>query len=390
MRRIKAILSLFALAAVCCPAGCTNVTNIFETDERLHAQTLSGLEEQFITLDARAAVYNGGYERFEIPVELNISEIIAPIGENRFVVHRGDVRYASIGGSWEDNKSEYGIYTLGGEYRSLLPEYSTDDSSSFRTVILYCTDEYILYEKFVLNQFGSIAAAELSDLYLLKLDDMTEKRIYRFMQDHVPHAAICDNIVYWDKFDNSSGDENFTIVKYDIETGESKDFCKDVYRPIIYKNKPAFYVGDETFVSCAEPLFVSEEYGLTAKSLEIFPTGEMAYSYFGSTDGKDYTIMGYIKDGKPFNIFKTNGLVSVYSVDFADGCAVWSCSFPHWNCYMYPMFYSDKKKSVIVIEDKRGLYEGCIHDGKIYFIKRSNELYSQYEYVLVLDIDNIR
>ncbi|GEM_PF-6269870 len=389
MRCIKTILALFVLAAACCLAGCSNVTNIYETDERLHAQTLSGLEEQFTTLDARAAVYNGEYERFDIHEELNIQEIIAPIGENCFVVRRGDVRFASIGGSWE-NKSEYGIYTLGGEYRSLLPEYSTSGSSSFRTVIIYCTDQYILYEKFVLNQFGMTASNELSDLYLLKLDDLTEKRIYRFMQDHVPHAVICNNIVYMDKFDNSLGNENFTIVKYNIETGESEDFCKNAYRPIIYKNKPAFYVGDETFVSCAEPLFVPKEYGLNAKSLDIFPTDEMAYSYFGSTDGKDYTIMGYIKDGKPFNIFKANGLVSVYSVDFADGCAVWSCSFPHWNCYMYPMFYSDKKKSVIVIEDERGLYEGRIHGGKIYFLKRNNELDSRYEYVLVLDIDNIK
>lgn len=397
---MKKVIALFTLAAVCCLTGCSNVTQIYETDERLQTQTEKGFEEQFITLDARAAVYNGEYESFDIPEELNIQGIVAPIGGNSFVVSTNNDFFvgADIGyNDYLEHGGEYGIYTLGGEYKTLIPKYSEDDSQIKVSTILYCNDEYILYDKAVLNSYGSIASTELVDVYLLKLDDMTEKRIYRFMQPYATTAVICGNAVYlertgekvWSDGVHKSMYSNSTIVKYDIEKGELEDFCLNAGSPVIYKDKPAFYVGDGTFVSQAEPLFVPEEYGLTAKSLKIFPSDEMAYSYYSSADGKDCTILGYIKDGKQFNIFRANDIISVYDVSFADGYAVWDCNYFAWGSKSFPMFYSDEKKSVIVIEDERSNYESLIHDGKIYFFEL-NEYNSGYERALVLDTENIK
>lgn len=396
MKSIRTIFALFAFAAVCCLAGCSNVTSIFENDERLCNQTETGYRELFTTLDAKAAVYNGEYEIFEIPKELNIGKIIAPVGDNRFVVLAGE-NSAYTGVTVIDYECEYGIYTLGGEYKALFPKYSEVDSKCMVSIILYCNDEYILYYKAVLNSYGSIAATELVDLYLLKLDDMTETRIYRFMQPYATKAVICDNIVYLERegVKNYSGGElkgmysNSTIVKYDIEKDELEDFCLNAGAPTIYKDKPAFYVGDGNFVSYAEPLFDPEEYGLTAKSLKIFPSDEMAYSYYSSTDDNNYTIMGYIKDGKPFNILRANDSISVYDISFADGCAVWDCNYFDGESKMLPMFYSGEKKSVIVIEDKRANYQSFIHNGKIYFFE-INEHYNGYDRALVLDIENIK
>lgn len=393
---MKKIFALFVIAAVCCMSGCSNVKYIFENDERLCNQTETGYTELFTTLDARAAVYDGEYDSFDIPENLNIREIIATVGDNRFVVFAGGERF-ELGFSNFDSECEYGIYTLGGEYKTLFPKYSTVDSQNMISVILYCNDEYILYYKAVLNSYNSIAATELVDLYLLKLDDMTEKRIYRFMQPYESKAVICDNIVYLDREgekDFSSGGlkgtySNSTIVKYDIEKGELEDLCLNAGAPTIYKDKPAFYVGDGNFVSYAEPLFDPGEYGLTAKSLKIFPSDEMAYSYYGSTDDNNYTIMGYIKDGKPFNILKANDSISVYDFSFADGCAVWDCNFFNGESKMLPMFYSDEKKSVIVIEDKRADYESFIYNGKIYFFE-IGEYYYGYDRALVLDIEKIK
>lgn len=399
---MKKIFALFVIAAVCCMSGCSNVKYIFENDERLCDQTETGYTELFTTLDARAAVYDGEYESFEIPEELNIGEIIAPIGSDSFVVTKD----YSINEGFHRitlRDQEYGIYTLGGEYRTLFPRYPSnpldpiDDSQRTRPSILYCNEEYILYYKAVLNSYGSIAATELVDLYLLKLDDMTEKRIYRFMQPYESKAVICDNIVYLERKgekDFSGGVlkgmySNSTIVKYDIEKGELEDLCLNAGAPTIYKDKPAFYVGDGNFVSYAEPLFDPGEYGLTAKSLKIFPSDEMAYSYYGSTDDNNYTIMGYIKDGKPFNILKANDSISVYDFSFADGCAVWDCNYFNGGSKMLPMFYSDEKKSVIVIEDKRADYESFIYNGKIYFFE-INEYYHGYERAIVLDIEKIK
>ena len=115
----------------------------------------------------------------------------------------------------------------------------------------------------------------------------------------------------------------------------------------------------------------------------------MSYSYYSSTDDKNYTIMGYIKDGKPFNILKANDSISVYDIVFEDGCAVWDCNFFDWKSKMYPMFYSDEKKSVIVIEDKRADYESLIHDGKIYFFEKAHYSWG-YARAIVLDIENIK
>lgn len=400
MRSIKKTLVLFTLAAVCCLTGCSNVTQIYETDKRLHAQTETGFEEQFITLDARAAVYDGEYETFDIPAEANIQGIVAPIGDNSFVVEMYDESSYSIGSGYNilEHGGEYGIYTLGGGYKTLIPKYSEEDSQTKVATILYCNNEYILYDKAVLNSYGSIAVTELVDVYLLKLDDMTEKRIYRFMQPYATNAVVCGNAVYleragekvWSDGVLKSMYSNSTIVKYDIEKGELEDFCLNAGSPVIYKDKPAFYVGDGTFVSQAEPLFLPEEYGLTAKSLKIFPSDEMAYSYYSSADGKDCTILGYIKDGKQFNIFRANDIISVYDISFADGYAVWDCNFfTDWRSKVFPMFYSDEKKSVIVIEDERSNYESLIHDGKIYFFDWQNYT-TEITRVIVLDTENIK
>lgn len=341
---MKKVIALFTLAAVCCLTGCSNVTQIYETDERLSAQTETSFEEQFITLDARTAVYGGEYESFEIPKKLNIQEIIAPVGDNKFVVlGGGETAYTGV--AVFDDKREYGIYTLGGEYKALFPEYSEVDSKRMVSTILYCNDEYILYYKAVLNRFDSIASTELVDLYLLNLGDMTEKRIYRLTLPHATNAVICGNAVYleqeesrrfYDIEDKAMYARN-TIVKYDIEKDEFEDFC-----------------------------------------------------YCAGADGEDCTILGYLKDGKQFNIFRANGVVSVYDVSFEDGYAVWDCNlFTGWRSKMFPMFYSDEKKSVIVIEDERSNYESLIHDGKIYFFEL-NEYNSGYERALVLDTENIK
>lgn len=394
---MKKAIALFTLTATCCMAGCSNVTQIYETDERLSARTETSFEEQFVTLDARTAVYNGEYETFEIPEKLNIQEIIAPVGDNKFVViGGGETAYTGV--AVFDDKREYGIYTLGGEYKALFPEYSEVDSKRMVSTILYCNNEYILYYKAVLNRFDSIASTELVDLYLLNLGDMTEKRIYRLTLPHATNAVICGNAVYleqeesrrfYDIEDKAMYARN-TIVKYDIEKDEFEDFCYCAGAPVIYKDKLAFYVGDGMFVSQAEPLFVPEEYGLPAESLKIFPSDEMSYSYRSSADGEDCTILGYLKDGKQFNIFRANGVVSVYDVSFEDGYAVWDCNlFTGWRSKMFPMFYSDEKKSVIVIEDERSNYESLIHDGKIYFFEL-NEYNSGYERALVLDTENIK
>ena len=399
MKSIRTIFALSVLAAVCLLAGCSNITYIFENDERLQNQTETGFEERLTTLDAKAAVYDGEYEIFDIPEDFNI---IAPIGDKSFVVIK-DVYYSIddngiIGFGHLASYTEYGIYTLGGEYRVLFPQYSgpTEDILFTYRIILYCNDEYILYYTAADSPYNT-DMSQLIELHLLKLSGMTDNRI-RVLQrgEFAENAVICGNAVYFEQiFHNDAvgayeGEySESAIIKYDIETGELEKFCLNAGAPVIYKDKPAFFVGSGTFVSYAEPLFDPKEYGLTAKSLKIFPSDEMAYSYYSSTDDKNYTIMGYIKDGKPFNILKANDSISVYDIFFEDGCAVWDCNFFDWKSKMYPMFYSDKKKSVIILEDKRADYESLIHDGKIYFFE-NNEHNSGYDRALVLNIEDIK
>lgn len=396
MKSIRTIFALSVLAAVCLLAGCSNITYIFENDERLYNQTGTGFEERFTTLDAKAAVYDGEYEIFDIPEDMEIGQIIAPLGGNSFIVTK-DVYYNFgsndiIGFGHLASYTEYGIYTLGGEYRTLFPQ----DIPLTYQIILYCNDEYILYYTAEGSPYNT-DMSQLIELHLLKLGDMTDNRI-RVLQrgEFAENAVICGNAVYFEQnFHNDAvgayeGEySESAIIKYDIETGELEKFCLNAGAPTIYKDKPAFYVGDGNFVSYAEPLFDPKEYGLTAKSLKIFPSDEMSYSYYSSTDDKNYTIMGYIKDGKPFNILKANDSISVYDIIFEDGCAVWDCNFFDWKSKMYPMFYSDKKKSVIILEDKRADYESLIHDGKIYFFE-INEHNSGYDRALVLNIEDIK
>ena len=396
---MKKIFALFSLAAVCLLTGCSNLTYIFETDERLYNQTETGFEERFTTLDAKAAVYDGEYETFNITENFNI---IAPIGDNSFVVTKNmDFMIGEYGG-FSLHDFEYGIYTLGGEYRTLFSRYpnpmeETSETSNLFSTILYCNDEYILYYSEENNDYFQPDMHELIELHLLRLSDMTDKRI-RVLErgEFTENAVICDNVVYFEQnfHDDTVGAyegeySESAIIRYDIETEELEKFCLNAGDPMIYKDKLAFYVGNGNFVSCAEPMFIPKEHGLTAKSLKIFPSDEMAYSYYTSTDDKNYTIIGYLKDGMPFNILKANDSISVYDIVFEDGCAVWDCNFFDWKSKMFPMFYSDKKNSVILIEDERAAYDSFIHNGKIYFF-RKNQYFSGYDRALVLNIEDIK
>ena len=202
MKSIRTIFALSVLAAVCLLAGCSNITYIYENDERLYNQTETGFEERFTTLDAKAAIYDGEYESFDIPMDF---KIIAPIGDNSFVVTK-DVYYGIddndiIGFGGLASYTEYGIYTLGGEYRVLFPQYSvpTEDIPLTYQIILYCNDEYILYYTAEGNPYAT-DISQLIELHLLKLGDMTDKRIRVLKRgEFAENAVICGNAVYFEQ-----------------------------------------------------------------------------------------------------------------------------------------------------------------------------------------------
>ncbi|MBD5130412.1 MAG: hypothetical protein HDT43_10920 [Ruminococcaceae bacterium] len=367
-KTVKSFLALFAL--VCCLSGCSHIKSISENDERL-AEAGDENAERIVPLGAWAAVYDGEYEVIEAPP--NITRVIAPIGENGFLV---------------ENDGEYGIFTPNGEYRGLFPKYSEVGGKKMYSAITYNNDEYIVYYTSEENP-GYVGEREY-ELHLLRLSDMEDKRIYFLPM--IPNsdnwAVICDNCVYFEREEIKSGgtssyDGDYigsSIIKYDIENGKLEKFCRNAGSPVLYKGKLAFFVDGGKLVSLAEPAFIPEEYGLE-DSIILPSENTIAYSY--RRDGE--SCCGYIKDGKKFDIFQCKFGIS--SVDFSDGCAVWNNARYLNETELLPMFYSEKRNSIVVVDCERARYKSFINNGKMFFFGYDTD--GNMERVLILDTDKI-
>lgn len=387
---MKKILALFTLAAVCLLSGCSYTAQISENDERLCVCAGTEYGDQYSMLGAWAAVYKGKYDIIEVPEELNIGNIVTPVGKDNFVVARRT-----------DKGGEYGIYSLNGEYRTILLQRYTDNTENTASFIITCNEEYALYYTANINEYGAILLSDV-ELHLLKLDDLTDKRIRILDSDQFSgRAIICDNAVYFEQHISADGIDayegkysKYAIIRYDIEKGELEKYCVNAGRPAIYKDKLAFLIGDGKLVSCVEPLFEPAEHGLDMDAFSLSPSGEMAYSYYKSNDDgySGYDVMGYIKDGKPFDILAIGSVFGIKDIYFSDGCAVWSNFDGYYdaNLQTLPMFYSKKLNSVVVVDYERAYYESFINGEKICFFGYDGDrINRQLRRVLVLDTDKI-
>lgn len=386
---MKKILTLFTLAAVCLLSGCSKTAQILEDDERLRVYAGTEYEEQYSLLGAWAAIYKGKYDIIEVPEELNIENIVAPAGENNFIVARQT-----------DKGGEYGIYSLNGEYRTVLQRYA-DNTENTASFIITCNEEYALYYTANISEYGAILLSDV-ELHLLKLDDLMDKRI-RILdgEQFSGRAVICDNAVYFEQLISVDGIgtykgkySEYAIIRYDIEKGELEKYCVNAGRPVIYKDKLAFLIGDGKLVSCVEPLFEPAEHGLDMDAFSLSPSGEMAYSYYKSDDDGygGYEVMGYIKDGKPFDILAISSVFGIEDVYFSDGCAVWSNHNGYYDAILQtlPMFYSEKRNSVVVVDYERAYYESFINGGKICFFGYDGDRVNRrLRRVLILDTDKV-
>lgn len=386
---MKKILALFTLAAVCLLSGCSYTAQISEDDERLRVCAGTEYGDQYSMLGAWAAVYKGKYDIIEVPEELNIENIVAPAGKDNFVVARRT-----------DKGGEYGIYSLNGEYRTILEIYA-DNTENTASFIITCNEEYALYYTANINEYGAISLSDV-ELHLLKLDNLTDKRIRILDSDQFSgRAVICDNTVYFEQHISADGIgayegkySEYAIIRYDIETEKLEKYCVNAGRPMIYKDKPAFFIGDGKLVSCVEPLFEPAEHGLDMDAFSLSPSDEMAYSYYKSNDDGygGYEVMGYIKDGKPFDILAISPVFGIEDVYFSDGCAVWSNHNGYYDAILQtlPMFYSEKRNSVVVVDYERAYYESFINKGKICFFGYDGDRVNrQLRRVLILDTDKI-
>ncbi|MEZ3438672.1 MAG: hypothetical protein K1W18_07310 [Oscillospiraceae bacterium] len=371
-------------------SGCSYTAQISEDDERLRVCAGTEYGDQYSMLGAWAAVYKGKYDIIEVPEELNIVNIVAPVGKDNFVVARRT-----------DKGGEYGIYSLNGEYRTILLQRYTDNTENTASFIITCNEEYALYYTANINEYGAISLSDV-ELHLLKLDDLTDKRIRILDSDQFSgRAVICDNAVYFEQHISADGIgayegkySKYAIIRYDIETEKLEKYCVNAGRPAIYKNKPTFFIGDGKLVSYVEPLFEPAEHGLDMDAFLLSPSGEMAYSYYKSNDGgySGYDVMGYIKDGKPFDILAIGSVFGIEDVYFSDGCAVWSNHNGYYdaNLQTLPMFYSEKRNSVVVVDYERAYYESFINKGKICFFGYDGDRVNrQLRRVLILDTDKI-
>lgn len=390
---MKKTIALFALAAVCCLTGCSgNIKPISENDERLRMLTDTDCKERYAPIEAQAAVYTGKYDSLEISPELNITRIISPVGNNGFVVVKGSEEL--IIGKREPRQQrtvtlpegEYGIYTLDGGYRAILPRYVNGEPEKTGIYIMSCSEEYILYYTAPINSYGTVASGQYYDMHLLRLDDMTDKTIYRLPGFAEGGAVFHESAIYFDTtrdFDN----EEHVIMCYNIESDELAEVSRYAESPAIYKGRLAYFI-DEKMASYAAPLFDPAEYGFGGDEPEIFPTGDII-AYTRRTNGSEIdTVIGYIKDGKPFDIFSINDTDNI-EVCFSDGCAVWRAAHDHGfeSGGVLPMFYNDKSKSLVILDDERADYAGFASGGKMYFFGKSGGRYTR---VLTLDISELQ
>jgi len=391
---MKKFIALFSLIAVCCLSGCSNVSPIFENDERLYNLTDTGYEERYSLIDAKAEVYDGEYESFEIPDALNITRIVSPASGGFLAVRGSEALILGERGpqvSFSLPDSRYGIYSLDGEFREVLPRYIEDVGKKYGVNIAYCNEEYVLYYMQEINQFGfnTSYSSDGFRLHLLKLDDMIDKVIYILpvLEDYTDKAVIIDNVVY---FEVDSEREAPFIMSYDIGSGERAKVAENAEKPAVYKGKLAYFV-DGRLVSYAGAMVDAASIGLDAENSRIYPSGDViAYEYGVPAQEYGYPprkVAGYIRDDKNFDIFKGAEGLDARGLSFMEDCAVWTAYNPYRSDKSLPMFYSDKHKSVIAIEDERADYTGFIQDGRIYFFGKDED--GVYKRALVMDTENI-
>lgn len=377
---MKKNIALFVLAA-CLLTGCSgNVKTTPKDDEKIREVTDTGRGGIYTTIEAETAVYSGKYECFEIS-EPDISRIIAPVGNDGFVVVKGSEPLLGNHAP-EDllSNCEYGVYTLDEGYRGILPKYSVESEKTVSHIIT-CGSGYVLYLTGTVNSQAVLIENEYYDMHLLKLDDMTDKVISKLPGTTDIQAAVIDGTIYFDTAVSFESSDK-VVMAYDISSGELSRECGYAERPFVYKDMLAYFI-DGKLASYADPLFDPTKYELDGEELEIIPTGDViAYTRKTDVDGTYGAVVGYIKDGSPFDIFSLNNIGKTPNISFLNGCAVWNSP----EVKLPPVFYSDKYKSLVIVDAEKADYAGFADGGKLYFFGKDDGGYSR---VITIDINDI-
>lgn len=377
---MKKVLALLSLATVCFLAGCSgNVKTVPKDNEKVREVTDTEQGGIYTPIKARTAVYTGEYESFEIS-EPDITRIIAPVGNGGFVVVKGDE--PSPGNTRPEDllsDCEYGVYTLGEGYRGLFPKYS--ESEKTVSQMIACGSGYALYLTGAENDQSVLVANEYYDMHLLKLDDMTDKVIYRLPGISDIQAVIINGTVYFDTAVDFESTEK-AVMAYDIGSGELSRECGHAERPFVYKERLAYFI-DGKLASYADPLFDPAKYGLDGEDSEIFPTGDViAYIRKTDTDGKYDAVAGYIRDDRTFDIFSMESAGITPDISFMNGCAVWSPP----DGKLPPVFYCGKNKSLVIVDAEKSCYTGFADDGKLFFFGKTGGGYTRAVTIDTTDI----